>query len=43
LDAPVERVCGAEVPIPYPQHLEQASIPQPGEIAAAARRALHKT
>lgn len=43
LDAPVERVCGAEVPIPYPRHLEQASIPQPPEIAAAAKRALHKT
>jgi 2-oxoisovalerate dehydrogenase E1 component len=40
LDAPVERVCGAEVPIPYPRHLEQASLPQPPEIAAAAKRTL---
>lgn len=40
LDAPVLRVCGAEVPIPYPRHLEQASIPQPEGIAAAARAAL---
>ena len=38
LDAPVERVCGAEVPMPYPRHLEQAALPQPGVIAAAARR-----
>ena len=37
LDAPVARVCGAEVPIPYAQHLEQAAIPQPEGIAAAAR------
>jgi pyruvate dehydrogenase E1 component alpha subunit len=43
LDAPVERVCGAEVPIPYPHHLEQASIPQPQEIVAAVKRALHRS
>ncbi|HEY6105596.1 MAG TPA: pyruvate dehydrogenase complex E1 component subunit beta, partial [Anaeromyxobacteraceae bacterium] len=29
LDAPVERVCTAEVPIPYPRHLEEAALPQP--------------
>jgi len=28
LDAPVQRICGAEVPIPYPKHLEDASVPQ---------------
>ena len=37
LDAPVGRVCSAEVPIPYPRHLEQAALPQPEAIAAAAR------
>ena len=37
LDAPVARVCGAEVPFPYAQHLEQAAIPQPEQIAQAAR------
>jgi pyruvate/2-oxoglutarate/acetoin dehydrogenase E1 component len=37
LDAPVARVCTAEVPIPYPRHLEEAALPQPGAIAAAAR------
>ena len=37
LDAPVQRVCGAEVPIPYARHLEQAALPQPESIAAAAR------
>jgi pyruvate dehydrogenase E1 component beta subunit len=40
LDAPVERVCGAEVPLPYAAHLEQAALPQPEGIAAAARRAV---
>jgi pyruvate dehydrogenase E1 component beta subunit len=40
LDAPVERVCSAEVPIPYPRHLEEAAIPQPETIAAAVRRVL---
>ena len=28
LDAPVQRICGAEVPTPYAKHLEQASLPQ---------------
>jgi pyruvate/2-oxoglutarate/acetoin dehydrogenase E1 component len=36
LDAPVGRVCTAEVPIPYPRHLEQAALPQPEQIVAAA-------
>jgi pyruvate/2-oxoglutarate/acetoin dehydrogenase E1 component len=37
LDAPVSRVCGAEVPIPYAKHLEDAAIPQVDGIVAAAR------
>ncbi len=37
LDAPIRRVCSREVPIPYPAHLEQAALPQPAAIAAAAR------
>ncbi|HUH91781.1 MAG TPA: pyruvate dehydrogenase complex E1 component subunit beta [Casimicrobiaceae bacterium] len=37
LDAPVARVCSAEVPIPYAKHLEDAALPQPAAIAAAAR------
>jgi pyruvate/2-oxoglutarate/acetoin dehydrogenase E1 component len=37
LDAPVARVCTAEVPIPYPKHLEDAAIPQPARIVAAVR------
>lgn len=37
LDAPVSRVCSAEVPIPYPKHLEDAAIPQPERIVEAVR------
>lgn len=37
LDAPPARLCGAEVPIPYPKHLEDASVPQAESIRAAAR------
>ena len=40
LDAPVGRVCSAEVPIPYPHHLEEAALPQAAAIVAAAKAAL---
>ena len=40
LDAPVERVCTAEVPLPYAKQLEDAALPQPSTIVAAARRTL---
>ena len=40
LDAPVGRVCSAEVPIPYPHHLEEAALPQPEAIIAAAKATL---
>lgn len=40
LDAPIERVCTAEVPIPYAKHLEAAALPQPADVIAAARRAV---
>lgn len=36
LDAPVARVCSAEVPIPYARHLEDAALPQVPAIIAAA-------
>ena len=41
LEAPIARVCTAEVPIPYPKHLEDAAVPQPATIAAAARALVH--
>jgi len=37
LDVPVERVCSAEVPIPYAKHLEDAALPQVSSIVAAVR------
>ena len=37
LDAPVARLCSAEVPIPYAKHLEDAALPHVDTIAAAAR------
>ncbi|MEZ5378708.1 MAG: alpha-ketoacid dehydrogenase subunit beta [Acidimicrobiales bacterium] len=38
LDAPVGRLAGAEVPLPYAKHLEEAAIPQVADIVAAAHR-----
>jgi pyruvate dehydrogenase E1 component beta subunit len=37
LDAPVARVCSAEVPIPYAKHLEDAALPQAETIVRAIR------
>ena len=38
LDGPVQRVCSAEVPMPYAKHLEEAALPQVATIVAAARQ-----
>ncbi|MEO1103065.1 MAG: alpha-ketoacid dehydrogenase subunit beta [Devosia sp.] len=40
LDAPVERVAGADIAIPYAEPLEAAVIPDAARIAAAARKAV---
>jgi pyruvate dehydrogenase E1 component beta subunit len=40
LDAPPARVCSEEVPIPYAKHLEDAALPSPAKIIAAARALL---
>lgn len=37
LDHPVERVCSAEVPIPYAPHLEDAALPQVPTIVNTVR------
>jgi pyruvate dehydrogenase E1 component beta subunit len=37
LDAPIRRVCGREVPIPYAAQLEEAALPQLADILTAAR------
>ncbi|MFE0368483.1 alpha-ketoacid dehydrogenase subunit beta [Streptomyces tendae] len=40
LDAPVERVCSAEVPVPYAHQLEEAALPQTADIVAAVHGAV---
>lgn len=40
LDAPLRRVCSAEVPVPYAAHMEAAALPQVADIVAAARALL---
>jgi len=37
LDAPVTRVTGVDVPLPYAANLEQIALPQPDHIVAAAK------
>lgn len=37
LDAPVARVCSAEVPMPYAKHLETAALPKVEEIVNTAK------
>jgi pyruvate dehydrogenase E1 component beta subunit len=38
LDAPVQRLCGVEVPVPYPAHLEDAAVPQKNNIVNAVKK-----
>lgn len=38
LDAPVERLCGVEVPMPYAKHLEDAALPQVDQIVERVRK-----
>ncbi len=42
LDAPVARLCSAEVPVPYAAHLERAAIPQVENIVAYARQLVRR-
>jgi pyruvate dehydrogenase E1 component beta subunit len=42
LDAPIQRVAGAEVPLPYAKHLEEAALPQIPAIVAAVHQVLHR-
>jgi pyruvate dehydrogenase E1 component beta subunit len=41
LDAPIARVCSAEVPIPYAKHLELAALPSAEAIVTAVREVMH--
>jgi pyruvate dehydrogenase E1 component subunit beta len=38
LDAPVVRVCGADVPMPYAANLERLALPQAADVVAAAKQ-----
>jgi pyruvate dehydrogenase E1 component beta subunit len=40
LDAPVARVCSAEVPMPYAKHMEDAALPQVPAIVGAVKELL---
>jgi len=39
LDAPMERIAGADVPMPYANNLEKQAVPTSDNIVSAARRA----
>ena len=41
LDAPIERVTGADVPMPYNRALEKAAKADPAKVVQAAKRALY--
>jgi len=41
LDAPIERICGADIPMPYTASLEAQAIPQSHNVLAAAKRVLN--
>jgi len=38
LDLPVERLCSAEVPIPYARHMEEAALPRVDTVIATVKR-----
>ncbi len=42
LDAPVARVTGEDVPLPYAANLEKLALPNPDKIAAAARKVCYR-
>jgi pyruvate dehydrogenase E1 component beta subunit len=42
LDMPVERLCSAEVPMPYSHHMEEAALPQPEKIVEIVKRMVHQ-
>jgi pyruvate dehydrogenase E1 component beta subunit len=42
LDAPVARVAGVDVPLPYAANLEKLALPHPEQIVAAARQVCYR-
>lgn len=43
LDAPMERICGADVPMPYATDLEIAALPQLADVIAAVERTTYRS
>ena len=43
LDAPVTRVSGKDVPMPYAANLERLALPRAEDVAAAARAVCYRT
>lgn len=41
LDGPAQRLCGADVPIPYPAHLEEACVPQVKDIVDIIKKMMN--
>ncbi|XP_057251468.1 pyruvate dehydrogenase E1 component subunit beta-1, mitochondrial-like [Beta vulgaris subsp. vulgaris] len=42
LDAPIERIAGANVPMPYASNLEKMALPQIEDIVRVAKRACYR-
>lgn len=42
LDAPVERVTGVDIPMPYAANLEAMALPKPADIVSVAKRTLFR-
>ncbi|MCB1525073.1 MAG: pyruvate dehydrogenase complex E1 component subunit beta [Rhodoblastus sp.] len=42
LDAPVIRICGKDVPMPYAANLEKLALPNVGEVVAAAKAVCYR-
>ena len=43
LDAPIERVCSLDVPLPYAANLEKAVLPSPERVIEAVKKACYKS
>lgn len=42
LDAPIERICGADVPMPYAKSLEDLAMIQVDNIVNASKRVTYR-
>ena len=42
LDAPVERVTGVDIPMPYAANLEAMALPKPADIVSVVKRTLFR-